>query len=46
MSSGAVAYLTKPINIHKLLDLVDEAVEAASGQGRPAETVAGPDATG
>jgi signal transduction histidine kinase/ActR/RegA family two-component response regulator len=48
MSSGAVAYLTKPINIHKLLDLVDDAVERASGQagGRTAETVAGPDATG
>jgi len=48
MSSGAVAYLTKPINIHKLLELVDEAVEQASGkaEGRAAQPVAGPDATG
>jgi signal transduction histidine kinase/ActR/RegA family two-component response regulator len=48
MSSGAVAYLTKPINIHKLLDLVDDAVERASGpsEGRAAEPVAGPDAAG
>jgi signal transduction histidine kinase/CheY-like chemotaxis protein len=30
LSSGAVAYLTKPIDIHRLLDLVDEAIERAS----------------
>ncbi|MGY2874475.1 signal transduction histidine kinase/ActR/RegA family two-component response regulator [Marmoricola sp. URHA0025 HA25] len=32
LSSGAVAYLTKPIDIHRLLDLVDDAVERAGGQ--------------
>ncbi|MBW8750374.1 MAG: response regulator [Propionibacteriales bacterium] len=31
MSSGAVAYLTKPIDIHRLLELVDDAVAKASG---------------
>jgi signal transduction histidine kinase/ActR/RegA family two-component response regulator len=37
MSSGAVAYLTKPIDIHRLLELVDDAVRTASGgdSGRP-----------
>jgi len=31
LSSGAVAYLTKPIDIHRLLELVDDAVLRASG---------------
>jgi signal transduction histidine kinase/ActR/RegA family two-component response regulator len=31
MSSGAVAYLTKPIDIHRLLELVDDAVRDATG---------------
>jgi signal transduction histidine kinase/CheY-like chemotaxis protein len=30
MSSGAVAYLTKPIDIHRLLEIVDDAVAKAS----------------
>jgi signal transduction histidine kinase/CheY-like chemotaxis protein len=34
LSSGAVAYLTKPIDIHRLLELVDEAVaQAAASSG-------------
>jgi len=41
LSSGAMAYLTKPIDIHRLLKLVDEAVERASTS---AET--DPDAVG
>lgn len=35
LSSGAVAYLTKPIDIHRLLEIVDRAIEDAS---RPAAT--------
>lgn len=35
LSSGAVAYLTKPIDIHRLLELVDDAVARASA-GDPA----------
>lgn len=31
LSSGAIAYLTKPIDIHKLLEVVDDAVQRASG---------------
>jgi signal transduction histidine kinase/ActR/RegA family two-component response regulator len=31
MSSGAIAYLTKPIDIHKLLGVVDDAVARAAG---------------
>ena len=48
LSSGAVAYLTKPIDIHKLLDLVDDAIEKASGTSGepPGQAVAGPDAAG
>jgi signal transduction histidine kinase/ActR/RegA family two-component response regulator len=38
MSSGAVAYLTKPIDIHRLLELVDDAVAKASGD----DTQSGP----
>jgi signal transduction histidine kinase/ActR/RegA family two-component response regulator len=34
LSSGAVAYLTKPIDIHRLLDLVDDAVEKAQRPGQ------------
>ncbi len=41
LSSGATAYLTKPIDIHRLLELVDEAVERAS-----TSTVTDPDAVG
>ena len=34
LSSGAVAYLTKPIDIHRLLDLVDDAIaQAAASRG-------------
>jgi CheY-like chemotaxis protein len=32
LSSGAVDYLTKPIDIHRLLALVDDAVARASGR--------------
>jgi CheY-like chemotaxis protein len=32
LSSGAIAYLTKPIDIHRLLELVDDAVTRASGR--------------
>jgi signal transduction histidine kinase/ActR/RegA family two-component response regulator len=45
MSSGAVAYLTKPIDIHKLLELVDDAIAQASS-GRSEQHAAGPDAAG
>lgn len=37
LSSGAIAYLTKPIDIHRLLDLVDEAVAGASMSGSAPE---------
>jgi signal transduction histidine kinase/CheY-like chemotaxis protein len=53
MSSGAIDYLTKPIDIHRLLSLVDDAVAKASGTpghvppGIPeAQPAAGPDAAG
>jgi signal transduction histidine kinase/ActR/RegA family two-component response regulator len=51
LSSGAVAYLTKPIDIHRLLDLVDDAVAQASApagpaDGRSSRHVADPDAVG
>jgi signal transduction histidine kinase/ActR/RegA family two-component response regulator len=48
LSSGAVAYLTKPIDIHRLLELVDDAVaRATSGLGGgEASSVADPDAVG
>jgi signal transduction histidine kinase/ActR/RegA family two-component response regulator len=35
LSSGAVAYLTKPIDIHRLLELVDDAVARASAPTTP-----------
>jgi signal transduction histidine kinase/DNA-binding NarL/FixJ family response regulator len=35
LSSGAVAYLTKPIDIHRLLELVDEAVAQAKSRTVP-----------
>jgi signal transduction histidine kinase/CheY-like chemotaxis protein len=34
LSSGAVAYLTKPIDIHRLLELVDESVAQARSRAR------------
>jgi signal transduction histidine kinase/ActR/RegA family two-component response regulator len=34
LSSGAIDYLTKPIDIHRLLALVDDAVARASGRSR------------
>jgi CheY-like chemotaxis protein len=37
LASGAVAYLTKPIDIHRLLEIVDDAVARAT---RPGESVA------
>lgn len=37
LSSGAIAYLTKPIDIHRLLDLVDEAVAGATMSGTAPE---------
>jgi signal transduction histidine kinase/ActR/RegA family two-component response regulator len=52
LSSGAVDYLTKPIDIHRLLALVDDAVARAKAQdtgvGRPTppRPVADPDAVG
>jgi signal transduction histidine kinase/ActR/RegA family two-component response regulator len=48
LSSGAVAYLTKPIDIHRLLDLVDDAVAQASPgkEGDETRSVADPDAVG
>jgi CheY-like chemotaxis protein len=47
LSSGAIAYLTKPIDIHKLLEIVDDAVARAAGSGRaPGEPVTEPDAAG
>jgi CheY-like chemotaxis protein len=48
LSSGAVAYLTKPIDIHRLLDLVDDAVAQASPHAAhdQASSVADPDAVG
>ena len=35
LSSGALAYLTKPIDIHRLLELVDDAVAQANGRPIP-----------
>jgi signal transduction histidine kinase/CheY-like chemotaxis protein len=55
LSSGAVAYLTKPIDIHRLLELVDEAVaqatepagaSQATTRSGNAETATDPDAVG
>jgi signal transduction histidine kinase/ActR/RegA family two-component response regulator len=54
LSSGAVAYLTKPIDIHRLLALVDDAVARAKAGGPDADAprpdghrpVADPDAVG
>jgi signal transduction histidine kinase/ActR/RegA family two-component response regulator len=54
LSSGAVAYLTKPIDIHRLLALVDDAVARANAGGPDADAprpdghrpVADPDAVG
>jgi signal transduction histidine kinase/ActR/RegA family two-component response regulator len=58
MSSGAVDYLTKPIDIHRLLKLVDDAVGAVSvpgggpsddprdSDGRRTDAVPDPDAVG
>ena len=52
LSSGAVAYLTKPIDIHRLLEVVDDAVaQARAPEGDAADTVAArpvadPDAVG
>jgi signal transduction histidine kinase/ActR/RegA family two-component response regulator len=48
LSSGAVAYLTKPIDIHRLLELVDDAVAQAAPAGATDEapSVADPDAVG
>jgi signal transduction histidine kinase/CheY-like chemotaxis protein len=47
LSSGAVAYLTKPIDIHRLLELVDDAIEraagAAPGEADPARPGRDPD---
>ncbi|RNM14019.1 ATP-binding protein [Nocardioides pocheonensis] len=37
LSSGAIAYLTKPIDIHRLLEIVDDAVAQAT---RPGDSVA------
>jgi CheY-like chemotaxis protein len=41
LSSGAVDYLTKPIDIHRLLDLVDNAVARAKAGGRGVDLRAG-----
>lgn len=49
LSSGAVAYLTKPIDIHRLLELVDEAVAQAtesSDASQPASQSAAPGPAG
>jgi len=49
LSSGAVAYLTKPIDIHRLLEVVDDAVARASaprGREDSARPVGDPDAVG
>lgn len=47
LSSGAIAYLTKPIDIHKLLEIVDDAIARAAGSRRaPEEPVTEPDAAG
>jgi signal transduction histidine kinase/ActR/RegA family two-component response regulator len=53
MSSGAVAYLTKPIDIHRLLEVVDSAVAQASASApavvaeqRDSRPVAEPDPVG
>jgi signal transduction histidine kinase/ActR/RegA family two-component response regulator len=47
LSSGAIAYLTKPIDIHKLLEIVDDAIARAAGPRRaPEEPVTEPDAAG
>jgi signal transduction histidine kinase/CheY-like chemotaxis protein len=46
LSSGAVAYLTKPIDIHRLLDLVDDAVKKASGTAGPETALAGAEPDG
>lgn len=32
LSSGAIAYLTKPIDIHRLLEIVDEAIAGVTAQ--------------
>jgi CheY-like chemotaxis protein len=42
LSSGAKAYLTKPIDIHRLLELVDEAVTKATGQAEETGAVTAP----
>jgi CheY-like chemotaxis protein len=42
LSSGAVAYLTKPIDIHRLLEVVDDAVAQASARGKPLQADARP----
>jgi CheY-like chemotaxis protein len=49
LSSGAVAYLTKPIDIHRLLELVDDAVARATtppDDPEPARPVTDADAVG
>jgi CheY-like chemotaxis protein len=46
LSSGAVAYLTKPIDIHRLLELVDDAVARAAGTAGQPGAHAGADADG
>jgi len=50
LSSGAVAYLTKPIDIHRLLEIVDDAVAQATSRGTAlgadALPLADPDAVG
>jgi CheY-like chemotaxis protein len=49
LSSGAVAYLTKPIDIHRLLELVDDAVARATAppdDPEPAQPVTDADAVG
>jgi signal transduction histidine kinase/DNA-binding NarL/FixJ family response regulator len=38
LSSGAVAYLTKPIDIHRLLELVDDAVVQATARNERRRT--------
>jgi signal transduction histidine kinase/ActR/RegA family two-component response regulator len=46
MTSGAAAYLTKPIDIHRLLAIVDDAVERASGGAGQETARAGADPDG
>jgi CheY-like chemotaxis protein len=41
LSSGAIDYLTKPIDIHRLLALVDDAIAQSSVQPVPAVDVTG-----